>query len=74
MAGTPAASQPTTPTRRAPKREHSGKHMNGPLYKQAESSVVLVRRAKRKGETPFKQFLRWLEDNQTGTPAPPCPV
>ena len=49
------------------KREGSDRNMNGPLYRQASSNVVLVRRIKRKGESPLRQFTRWFVDNQTGT-------
>ncbi|KAK4157370.1 TLC domain-containing protein [Chaetomidium leptoderma] len=40
--------------------------MNGPLYKQANSNVVLVRRVKRKDEGPIKQLTQWFVDNQIG--------
>jgi acyl-CoA-dependent ceramide synthase len=40
--------------------------MNGPLYKQADSNVVLVRRPKRRNEGPMKQLTRWFVDNQIG--------
>ncbi|KAK4244211.1 TLC domain-containing protein [Corynascus novoguineensis] len=40
--------------------------MNGPLYKQANSNVVLVRRLKRKNEGPMKQLTRWFVNNQIG--------
>ncbi|KAL2269287.1 hypothetical protein VTJ83DRAFT_1471 [Remersonia thermophila] len=41
-------------------------HMNGPLYQQPNSNVVLVRRVKRKNESPMKQLTRWFVDNQIG--------
>jgi acyl-CoA-dependent ceramide synthase len=44
--------------------------MNGPLYKQGNSNVVLVRRPKRKEEGPMKQLARWFVDNQIGAPKP----
>lgn len=50
---------------RAP-RSAKPKHMNGPLYKQANGNVVLVRRVKRKNESPMKQLARWFVDNQIG--------
>jgi very-long-chain ceramide synthase len=52
--------------------------MNGPLYKQANSNVVLVRRVKRKNEGPLKQLTRWFVNNQIGTSrklqSPPQPL
>ena len=53
---------------RAPRRTGKPQHMNGPLYKQANSNVVLVRRVKRKNEGPMKQLTRWFVDNQIGAP------
>ncbi|KAL2157904.1 hypothetical protein VTH06DRAFT_4959 [Thermothelomyces fergusii] len=47
-------------------RSGSPEHMNGPRYKQAGGNVVLVRRAKRKSESPVKQLTRWFVDNQIG--------
>lgn len=54
------------PSARAPRRTAKPQHMNGPLYKQANSNVVLVRRLKRKNEGPMKQLTRWFVDNQIG--------
>ena len=54
------------PSARAPRRTGKPQHMNGPLYKQANSNVVLVRRLKRKNEGPMKQLTRWFVDNQIG--------
>ncbi|KAJ4298378.1 Sphingosine N-acyltransferase lag1 [Collariella sp. IMI 366227] len=51
---------------RAPRRINKPQHMNGPLYKQANSNVVLVRRPKRKNEGLMKQLTRWFVDNQVG--------
>lgn len=51
---------------RAPRRTGKPQHMNGPLYKQANSNVVLVRRVKRKNEGPMKQLTRWFVNNQIG--------
>ncbi|KXX82367.1 Sphingosine N-acyltransferase lag1 [Madurella mycetomatis] len=56
----------TPKTTRAPRRTGKPEHMNGPLYRQANSNVVLVRRPKRKGEGPLKQLTRWFVDNQIG--------
>ncbi len=55
-----------SPSARAPRRTGKPQHMNGPLYKQANSNVVLVRRLKRKNEGPMKQLTRWFVDNQIG--------
>ena len=55
------------PAARAPRRTGKPQHMNGPLYKQANSNVVLVRRVKRKNEGPMKQLTRWFVNNQIGT-------
>jgi acyl-CoA-dependent ceramide synthase len=49
-----------------PRRSGKPQHMNGPLYKQANSNVVLVRRVKRKNEGPMKQLTRWFVNNQIG--------
>ncbi|KAH6628801.1 TLC domain-containing protein [Chaetomium tenue] len=54
------------PSGRAPRRSGKPQHMNGPLYKQANSNVVLVRRVKRKNEGPMKQLTRWFVNNQIG--------
>ncbi|KAH6855389.1 TLC domain-containing protein [Chaetomium sp. MPI-CAGE-AT-0009] len=54
------------PSARAPRRSGKPQHMNGPLYKQANSNVVLVRRVKRKNEGPMKQLTRWFVNNQIG--------
>ncbi|KAG7291416.1 hypothetical protein NEMBOFW57_001435 [Staphylotrichum longicolle] len=54
------------PSARAPRRTGKPQHMNGPLYKQANSNVVLVRRVKRKNEGPMKQLTRWFVNNQIG--------
>lgn len=56
----------TSKTARAPRRTGKPEHMNGPLYRQANSNVVLVRRPKRKGEGPLKQLTRWFVNNQIG--------
>jgi acyl-CoA-dependent ceramide synthase len=56
----------TTLSTRAPRRTGKPQHMNGPLYRQANDSVVLVRRAKRKNESPLKQLTRWFVNNQIG--------
>ncbi|KAL2136554.1 hypothetical protein VTI74DRAFT_3099 [Chaetomium olivicolor] len=58
------AAKPAAP--RAPRRTGKPQHMNGPLYKQANSNVVLVRRPKRKNEGLMKQLTRWFVDNQVG--------
>lgn len=60
-----ALPQRPTLARRPSKREPSNKNMNGPLYMQG--NAVLVRRIKRKNESPMKQFTRWFVNNQTGT-------
>jgi len=54
------------PAARASRRSGKPQHMNGPLYKQANSNVVLVRRLKRKNEGPMKQLTRWFVNNQIG--------
>lgn len=56
-----------------PRRSGKPQHMNGPLYKQANSNVVLVRRVKRKNEGPMKQLTRWFVNNQIGASGPPIP-
>jgi acyl-CoA-dependent ceramide synthase len=55
--------------RRTVKRDYSGEKetMNGPLYMQASNNVVIVRRVKRKGDSPWKQLMRWFVENQIGT-------
>ena len=58
------------PSGRAPRRSGKPQHMNGPLYKQANSNVVLVRRVKRKNEGPMKQLTRWFVNNQIGASRP----
>ncbi|KAL2023003.1 hypothetical protein VTK56DRAFT_4218 [Thermocarpiscus australiensis] len=58
-------SSPSSPTR-ASGRAGKPEHMNGPLYRQANAKVVLVRRLKRKNEGPLKQLTRWFVDNQIG--------
>ncbi|KAF3768876.1 longevity assurance proteins LAG1/LAC1 [Cryphonectria parasitica EP155] len=40
--------------------------MNGPLYMQSCNSTVLVRRVKRRGDSPAKQLARWFVENQIG--------
>ncbi|EJT70990.1 hypothetical protein GGTG_12011 [Gaeumannomyces tritici R3-111a-1] len=40
--------------------------MNGPLYMQASNKTMLVRRVKRRGDGPLKNFTRWCVDNQIG--------
>ncbi|KAK3364522.1 longevity assurance proteins LAG1/LAC1 [Lasiosphaeria hispida] len=70
-ASSPPTSPPTvapTPVRRTIKREYSTKKetMNGPLYMQASNNVVIVRRVKRKGDSPWKQLTRWFVENQIG--------
>ncbi|KAF4587148.1 Sphingosine N-acyltransferase lag1 [Ophiocordyceps camponoti-floridani] len=43
------------------------RNMNGPLYMQKSgSSVVLVRRLRRKDDGPWRQLTRWLIENQIG--------
>ncbi|KAK1758106.1 TLC domain-containing protein [Echria macrotheca] len=56
------------PVRKTVKREYAGQKetMNGPLYMQASNNVVIVRRVKRKGESPWKQLTRWFVENQIG--------
>ncbi|AEO64901.1 258a2273-c774-4aaf-a5d1-49d1141cd151 [Thermothielavioides terrestris] len=49
-----------------PRRTGKPQHINGPLYRQANSNVVLIRRPKRKNEGPMKQLARWFVDNQIG--------
>lgn len=63
---------PSTPGLSGPAPRKSGKpqHMNGPLYRQANGNVVLVRRPKRKNEGPLKQLARWFVDNQIGASSP----
>lgn len=41
--------------------------MNGPLYMQASNKAVIVRRVKRKGDSPWRQLMRWFVENQIGT-------
>jgi len=68
-------SAPTSPTaqtaavvRKTAKRDYAGQKetMNGPLYMQASNNVAIVRRVKRKGESPWKQLARWCVENQIG--------
>lgn len=40
--------------------------MNGPLYMQASNKAVIVRRVKRKGDSPWRQLMRWFVENQIG--------
>ncbi|PFH55792.1 hypothetical protein XA68_17616 [Ophiocordyceps unilateralis] len=43
------------------------RNMNGPLYMQTSgSSVVLVRRLRRKDDGPWRQLARWFVENQIG--------
>jgi very-long-chain ceramide synthase len=58
-----------TPVRRTVKRDYNSEKetMNGPLYMQASNNVVIVRRVKRKGDSPWKQLIRWFVENQIGT-------
>lgn len=58
----------SAPVRRTVKRDHAGERetMNGPLYMQASNNVVIVRRVKRKGDSPWKQLMRWFVENQIG--------
>ncbi|KAK4237886.1 TLC domain-containing protein [Achaetomium macrosporum] len=65
-AGAGHGTETAAPSSRAPRRTGKPKHMNGPLYRQANSNVVLVRRPKRKNEGPMKQLTRWFVDNQIG--------
>ncbi|KAK0655076.1 TLC domain-containing protein [Cercophora newfieldiana] len=64
----PIPSVAPTPVRRTVKRDYAGEKetMNGPLYMQASNNVVIVRRVKRKGESPWKQLMRWFVENQIG--------
>lgn len=57
------------PARRTVKRSISTKKetMNGPLYMQASNKAVIVRRVKRKGDSPWRQLMRWFVENQIGT-------
>lgn len=63
----PASAAPAL-VRRVSKRDYAGEKetMNGPLYMQASNNVVIVRRIKRKGESPMKQLSRWFVENQIG--------
>ncbi|KAK4451086.1 TLC domain-containing protein [Podospora aff. communis PSN243] len=68
---TPISTPPTaapTPVRRSVKRDYTTEKetMNGPLYMQASNNVVIVRRVKRKGDSPWKQLIRWFVENQIG--------
>ncbi|KAF6826387.1 longevity-assurance protein [Colletotrichum plurivorum] len=44
------------------------KLMNGPLYQQGHNNVnvVLVRRVRRKDDSAWKMFSRWMVENQVG--------
>lgn len=49
--------------------------MNGPLYMQSGSNVVLVRRRKQKDMSTSTRLAHWFMDNQIGRRlhAHPCP-
>lgn len=69
IASPSSAAAAPVPARRTVKRNISTmkETMNGPLYMQASNKAVIVRRVKRRGDSPWRQLMRWFVENQIGT-------